>query len=105
MTMRSRVIAAAAILVVLAIAATAAYVVLFPKPANAVASATATIFIGNAQVERNGSTTFATLHSGDQLAGGDTVRTGAASKAAINGLTRASAGASTSAPSRRWRRG
>ncbi len=79
---RARVVVGVLVLLVLASIGTYAFVS-SQKPAAASAAATLTIYKGTAQRAPAGSNTFSPVLSGQALNGGDQVRTGAATAAAI----------------------
>ena len=74
---------AAVVTVVLLAAVFAVALTTFYGPAKAAPAAVLSVFTGTARVQKAGTTTAATAHSGDLLADGDSVSTGADSKAAI----------------------
>lgn len=76
----------AAAVVVSALAATTAVFALLAvtqSPTSAEAAAILTVFIGKVEIQKSDGTTFTRAQSGDQVSGGDAIRTGAETKAAI----------------------
>ncbi len=78
---RLAVVLVAVLLVLLAGGGAGAY---FALNALAQGSATVVVFTGSLTLQRSGASSFVPAHTGDQVRGGDRLRTGPASRAAVN---------------------
>ena len=71
---------AAVVVLLLAATGTGAY---FALNAQAQGGASVVVFVGTLSLQRSGANSFAPAHTGDQVRGGDRLRTGPASRAAV----------------------